>query len=299
LTLRQLRIAKDCFAIAVSHFRQLFAYLQTQWDPAHLKTATARARQFRFSSGPLVMSDPWTRWNLDVVERGYDDEHELRGLVRQVSDNTMVSYDALTSLARLVRYCETNAIDGAFVELGVWRGGCLGMMTAANLKFGARRRDVYGFDSFEGLPELNAAKDFDGSLESEFAVNENASQGKLRAINALTAPQEAAENLIVRTIGYPAERLQLHKGWFQDTLPGQIDRIGPIAILRFDCDLYDSYRFCLPLVWDRVVPGGFIVIDDWCLKGCREAVEEFLQSRNERPYLFPIDYTVRMLQKAQ
>lgn len=298
LTVRQIRIASVCLGICVRHFRQLFAYLQTQWDTKHLQAAMGRARDFRFSPGPLVMSDPWTRWNLDAISRGFDDESELSGIVRQVSENTMVSYDAILSLARLVRFCEQRGIEGAFVELGVWRGGCLGAMAAANLKFGTARRQIHGFDSFAGLPELSAAEDFDGKFETEFAIAAETSQGNLRSINALEAPRDIAERLLLEKIGYPAHCLHLHEGWFQDTLPQAIDDIGPIAILRFDCDLYESYKFCLPLLWDRVVSGGFIVIDDWCLRGCREAVEEFFAGRHERPYLFAVDNTVRLLQKT-
>lgn len=297
LTIRQIKIASVCLGICVRHFRQLFAYLQTQWDPKHLQTTMERAADFRFSPGPLVMSDPWTRWNLNAISRGFDDEDELRGMVRTVSENTMVSYDALLSLARLVRYCEERRIGGAFVELGIWRGGCLGMMASANLKFGETRRSIHGFDSFAGLPELSAAEDFDGTFETEFAIAAETSQGKLRSINALEAPRAIAERLLLEQIGYPAAHLHLHEGWFQSTLPQAIGDIGPIALLRFDCDLYESYKFSLALLWDRVVPRGFIVIDDWCLKGCREAVEEFFASRHERPYLFAVDNTVRVMQK--
>ena len=59
-----------------------------------------------------------------------------------------------------------------------------------------------------------------------------------------------------------------------------VDRIGPIAVLRLDGDFYESTRFCLETLYDRVVPGGYVIIDDYgTFEGCRAAVHEFLDSR--------------------
>ena len=64
------------------------------------------------------------------------------------------------------------------------------------------------------------------------------------------------------------------KGWFQDTVPK--NNHGPIAILRLDGDLYASTKICLEHLYKKVVPGGFIIIDDYGLAGCKKAVDEFM-----------------------
>ena len=76
------------------------------------------------------------------------------------------------------------------------------------------------------------------------------------------------------------DRVEIVKGWFEKTLPGARDRIGPIALLRIDADWYESVRTCLHALFDLVVPGGFVVIDDYYdWDGCAVAVHEFLAER--------------------
>jgi hypothetical protein len=64
-----------------------------------------------------------------------------------------------------------------------------------------------------------------------------------------------------------------------------------IAILRLDTDWYESTAFELKHFYDKVVPGGVIIIDDYGhWMGCRRAVDEFLLLHPEIK-LTKIDYT--------
>jgi choline dehydrogenase-like flavoprotein len=64
-----------------------------------------------------------------------------------------------------------------------------------------------------------------------------------------------------------------------------------IAVLRLDTDWYESTRFELDNFYDKVVPGGYVIIDDYGhWKGCKQAVDEFLATRPEIT-LTGIDYT--------
>lgn len=73
----------------------------------------------------------------------------------------------------------------------------------------------------------------------------------------------------------------LVKGWFSDTLPIYKDDIGRIALLHLDCDWYESVKCCLKELWDSLVDKGAIVIDDYGhWKGCRKAVDEFIEEEN-------------------
>ena len=51
----------------------------------------------------------------------------------------------------------------------------------------------------------------------------------------------------------------LLKGWFNETLPGPIERV---ALLRADSDLYVSLHDTLEALYPRLAPGGFVVFDD-------------------------------------
>jgi hypothetical protein len=88
--------------------------------------------------------------------------------------------------------------------------------------------------------------------------------------------------------------VHLVKGLFQDTLAQQgiIDTIGPIAVLRLDGDWYMSLKICLEALYDKVIDGGAIIIDDYGhFIGAKRAVDEFRQKRNIISPLIQTDYT--------
>ena len=77
------------------------------------------------------------------------------------------------------------------------------------------------------------------------------------------------------------------KGFFADTLPKA--PIQKLALLRLDCDLYESTLQPLETLYDKVSPGGYIIEDDWNLGSARKAVEDFRARRGIRDPIIPID----------
>ena len=78
------------------------------------------------------------------------------------------------------------------------------------------------------------------------------------------------------------------EGWFRDTLPTA--PVGPLAILRLDGDMYESTIIALDSLYDRVVPGGFVIVDDYHgVEACRMAVHDFCGKRGFRPVIAEID----------
>jgi len=83
--------------------------------------------------------------------------------------------------------------------------------------------------------------------------------------------------------GFPRERVTITKGWFQDTLPLKTEAIGKIAVLRLDGDFSESTKFCLEKLYDQVVSGDTVIIDDYgVFPGCLRAVDEFIAARSCR-----------------
>lgn len=122
-------------------------------------------------------------------------------------------------------------VDGFFAEFGVFKG--------ETLTFIADRIDrvVYGFDSFEGLPD----DWFLGVGKGYFSL-----QGQL--------PQLRASQQNVRLV----------KGWFNESLPQFTAQIAePAAFLHIDCDLYESTKTIFDALADRVVPGTVILFDEY------------------------------------
>ncbi len=184
------------------------------------------------------------------------DTAENRLIKKLVNERrTWLDVSRLQNLFRLaVSY---SGRPGAFVECGVAKGSALAMMAAY-----AGERAVWGFDSFEELPELTEA---DGGSGSSFV-----------GIKCSGPQGEQAVTETFRLVDVPMDQVRVVKGWFADTLPAYRDEIGPIAILRLDADWYEATRYVLQTLYGQVASGGVVVIDDYgSFEGCRRAVDEF------------------------
>jgi hypothetical protein len=61
------------------------------------------------------------------------------------------------------------------------------------------------------------------------------------------------------------EHIQLHKGWFKDTLPDwKTNNPGPISFLHMDADIYSSTKEVLGSLDGQIVPGTVITFDEFC-----------------------------------
>lgn len=209
--------------------------------------------------------------------------HRTRSIWR-VLPNTMLPAARLFNAYDLTLRVEREGIAGDIAECGVWSGGGIGLMALASRRAGNKTRRFHLFDSFEGLPPPSPQ---DRDVIPDFrqyhpdAPLHDGSKATLRPIQACVggSAQQVRDFLTNRLRLDPA-RCVFHVGWFQDTVPACRDSIGPLAILRIDGDWYESTKVCLEGLYDRVVPGGFVIIDDYgTFAGCHQAVDEFLRSR--------------------
>jgi lipopolysaccharide biosynthesis glycosyltransferase/predicted O-methyltransferase YrrM len=193
---------------------------------------------------------------------------------------TLVSKERLTNLYnQCLKFKDTNY---SFVECGVAKGGCLAMMKIAS----GKNNKIFGFDSFEGMPPITEEDigSYNKSciLTTFGKVGDNLSGGIDNVYNTFNKLNVNMENVT------------LIKGFFQDTLQIQenIDNIGEIAILRLDSDWYESTKICLEKLYDKVIDGGIIIIDDyghWV--GAKKATDEFREINNITSQLIQTDYT--------
>ena len=66
-------------------------------------------------------------------------------------------------------------------------------------------------------------------------------------------------------------------------------------MLRLDTDWYESTRHELETLFDKLVPGGIFIIDDYGhWSGSKKAVDEFFEKRKLVIFLNRIDYTGRL-----
>ena len=221
---------------------------------------------------------------------GYDDQDDINATLPIINGYTAGSYQRIAVLWQQVRYLDRYKIPGALVECGVWRGGAAATMAIAHLRSSPHpTRRIHLFDSFQGLPEPSA---IDGAAASALAGGRTS--GAMRTIDQYVAAPEVSRKLIVEQAGYPAELLEYHVGWFEQTGPAAAKTIGPIALLRLDGDWYESTKICLDNLYSLVAPNGVVVIDDYGhFLGCHRAVDEFIEKLPYPIMLHHIDYTGR------
>lgn len=198
-------------------------------------------------------------------------------LFRAVAPYTKVSREKLGRLRQLAQAVDRDRVPGALVECGVFKGGGAAVIAAS----AAPSRQVFLFDSFEGLPPPGAE---DGRV------------ARARYAEGWCAGTEDEVRTIFSTLGLLGPRVHLVKGWFADTFP--VARVGPIALLHIDADWYESVRLCLERFWDDVSPGGYVVFDDYARwEGCTRGVDEFVAARGLGP-LEPTGKAGHYLRKA-
>jgi O-methyltransferase len=181
---------------------------------------------------------------------------------------TMVPRVSLIDLARQARAVLAYDIPGALVECGVWRGGASLLLAEVLRRAKVTNRTVWMCDSFEGLPTPH---DVDGST----AKGWSAAHPELDNLRVSLAQVTQT----VTDFGLTSY-IKFVKGWFNETLPRHRALIGPIALLRIDCDWHSSVTACLEGLFDLVSPGGFVVLDDYySWSGAAIALHEFLGKR--------------------
>lgn len=187
---------------------------------------------------------------------------------------TMIGRARLDSLQAMVETVLRENIPGDFLEAGVWRGGASVFMRALLDLFEDTQRKVYVADSFQGLPppELNQDQNLNFHLDPTLSVS-----------------LDVVKSHFVR-FGLLSDRVEFMPGWFEDTLKAAEPK--QLAILRADGDLYKSTLDILDNLYHRVVPGGFVIIDDFgAIPACRQAVKEFRHAHQINNPIHTIDWT--------
>jgi len=150
-------------------------------------------------------------------------------------------------------------IDGLWMEFGVHRGRTISHIAAATDQM------VYGFDSFEGLPEAWT----DGFPKGLFSLNGEIPEGYLASnhspLQADTSPITFKENSHDRSIKPWPKNITLIKGWFDDSLPSFVtspEGDKNVAFLHIDCDLYSSTKTIFKYLGEKIVAGTIICFDE-------------------------------------
>jgi O-methyltransferase len=148
-------------------------------------------------------------------------------------------------LVMAMKLLETSPdVKGVVVECGCWKGGATVNLSLACAITG---RTLKVYDSFEGLPapvkgDPVAERSFkDGFIPGVFG-------GSLEEVTSH-----------VRQYG-AIECCEFYQGWFEDSLPHHED---DIVLAFWDVDFYSSLHDCLQNLWNYVVDGGYVFMDEY------------------------------------
>jgi hypothetical protein len=147
-------------------------------------------------------------------------------------------------------------LDGDVVEVGAYEGG--NVLGALQSPVWSGKKTYYVLDSFEGFPDLTAldpARFERGDYRHEHSLGE------------VLAPFSV----------YP--EAQVIRGF----VPGTFDQLtqdGRYSLVFYDCDLYQPALDTFSYFWNRMVPGGIMLVHDYFAEpggyaGVKEATDLF------------------------
>jgi hypothetical protein len=188
---------------------------------------------------------------------------------------TMIGMQRLDNIQHCAEIVLHENIPGDFIETGVWRGGATIFMRAILKAYGVEDRIVWVADSFAGLPPPDSQYSADkGDIHHLYS-------------DELAVPLETVKENF-QNYDLLDDQVRFLQGWFKDTLPAA--PIQRLSLLRLDGDMYSSTIEALEALYDKVSVGGFIIVDDYSLDGCKKAIHDFREQRNIRDAIIRIDH---------
>jgi len=204
------------------------------------------------------------------------DIHCIEGDFWPERAHTMIGLLRLNNLQICIEDIIKNDIEGDLIETGIWRGGAVIFMRLILKEYGIKNKTVYAADSFKGLPK----PDVENYPEDRNDVHHTFDFARVSL-------DEVKKNF--EQYGVLDDQVKFLSGWFEDTLLNP--PFQKIAILRLDGDMYGSTWTALENLYDKLSVGGYMIIDDYELSGCRKAVDDFRLSYDIKEPIRQIDWT--------
>ncbi|MEZ4600843.1 MAG: TylF/MycF/NovP-related O-methyltransferase [Syntrophotaleaceae bacterium] len=182
-------------------------------------------------------------------------------LLRKVRPHTLLSEDRLGLLYQFAR--RTRSLPGDAAEVGVYKGGTAFLIASALVD---TDKQVHLFDTFCGLPDADPNTDL--HRQGDFGDT------CLEEVGSLLEP-------------FPGCRL--HPGLFPASLPAGWGEKS-FSFVHVDVDIYQSALDCCEFFFPRLVPGGFMVFDDYGFVSCpgiRRALDDYFTSAPDQILYLP------------
>lgn len=195
--------------------------------------------------------------------------------------------------------------DGNIFEFGVYQGASL-IAAALILKELGSKKKIYGFDTFSGFPSYSHYDDlnnfykyqnifFDSNFIKKFNIFKknkkfftNQNSLNIKSIGSSGNFEKTSLKLIKQKIKFfKLDNIKIIKGPFSKTLKKFFKNYnGKISSANIDCDLYEGYKICLPLIYKYLSKKGYINLDEYYsfkYPGAKIACDKFFKTKNIKP----------------
>jgi O-methyltransferase len=221
---------------------------------------------------------------LEITRRPATENAKEEGRIWPVLADTMIGLKRLDNLQFCVETVIRDDIPGDLIETGVWRGGSCIFMRSILMAYGITDRRVFVADSFKGLPKPDREKYPQDSPD------------KLFTVSYLAVSRADVERNFTK-YGLLDKQVVFLEGWFKDTLPAA--PIEKLSVMRLDGDMYQSTMDVLNNLYPKLSVGGFCIVDDYGLPGCRLAIDDFRKQHGVSSPLHNVDWTGAFWRKEQ
>ena len=222
------------------------------------------------------------RWGNFIVE--LDDERKKQ--IKYFQEITLASELNLWSIYQSLKYINDEKIEGDIVECGVYNGNTLAFIGEINDELNLNKK-IWGYDTFNGFVK-NSFTDKDIDFKTRKKINYN-SQDIYYSLN------DVKKN-IKRNNNKNFEKYIFIEGNILETLDVKDNYPNKISFLRLDTDIYKTTKKQLEILYEKLVTGGVLHIDDYGIcPGVKTAVDNFFSNKNI--WLHRVDMTCRYLIK--
>ena len=177
----------------------------------------------------------YSPWNLD---------ENFLNTYNKIRPNTLVDDYRCYELWKLIEQSKKLS-EGSVIEIGVWQGGT-GALIAEQMKRCGIQEKLFLCDTFSGCVKAT-------SKDSLYVGGEHSDTS-----------EEIVQNLIN---SMNLDNVQILKGIFPDDTGDQVKE-EKFRFCHVDVDIYQSAKDVVEWIWDKMVPGGIIVYDDYGFQEC-------------------------------
>lgn len=178
-------------------------------------------------------------------------------------------------LHRFDFFKQVQSLPGDIVEIGVFKGsGIASFSKFVEIYCPNSNKKIIGFDIF---------KNNDQKILNNYEAND-----KIQ-MNSVYSRVDNSD-LTIESVTKRLDNMNIHKkymlieGDVENTLPEFVKKYPGfrISMLYIDCDLDKPTYYSLKYLWDRILPGGIIVFDEYEYHSFSESngVDRFLKENN-------------------